>query len=124
MLISELHQPTEKQLELREKIRELMQGFHMPGGAGVKISWHLLDKMMETGLSPSRLVEILRKAVKDHSDTLLSMKHNGRRMVLRTQDNTGVVLAREMSKGKDLWTVVTVDPNLYNDKAGWDELLV
>lgn len=120
MLIFEVLAPANSRQELGKQLETLLSKIPVPDDKKIKLTKHLLNKMLQHNIRSSLVKSMLKKALRVHARPMASLPEN-KKIVLRKTDGTGLVVTKN-SHG-DL-VLVTIDPTLYNVKNPSPELRV
>ena len=120
MLIFEVLAPANTRLELGKQLQSILDAVRGPENSRVKLTKHLLDKMLQYNIRASNVAAMVKKAFRFHNRPLAELGTNNR-IILRKTDKTGLVIVKN-TQGD--YVLATIDPNLYNVKNPSPELRV
>jgi len=120
MLIFEVLAPANSRLELGKQLETLLSKLPVPNNKKIKLTKHILDKMLQYNIRSSNVVAMVKKAFRVHNRQMTSLPENSR-IILRKTDGTGLVVTKTPQGD---YVLVTIDPTLYNVKNASPELRV
>lgn len=123
MLIVEVLRLSPEQKSVIDTLNPLIQSLRMPDNKSVMITRHFASKMHQSGVRPSKVAAMLRKALRYHGLRIRNMQPLAR-VVVRGTDRSGIVLAKAADNSSAGWILVTYDPTLNNEKSPVPELPV
>jgi hypothetical protein len=110
MRIFEVLAPAATLLELGKQLQPLLDAIPVPNNKRVKLTKHLLIKMLRYNIRANIVAAMVRKAFRVHSRPLEQLAVNSR-IVLRKTDQTGLVVVKNVDGD---YVLATIDPTLYN----------
>jgi len=120
MLIFEVLAPANSRLELGKQLETLLSKIPVPDNKKIKLTKHLLNKMLQHNIRSSFVKSMLKKAFRVHARPMAVLPEN-KKIVLRKTDGTGLVVTKNPQGD---YVLVTIDPTLYNVKNPSPELRV